>query len=96
MLVPLHFPPWMSRVRSQEAFVTIAGGFGVDHAEQICRLGMTKCRRIIVPTGMKEQVLQKLDLMGVNGYTLEIGDSTIETIAADINEATQEKMKREG
>ena len=33
---------------------------------------------------MKSQVIEKLDMLGVNGCTLEIGDSTLETIATDI------------
>jgi hypothetical protein len=84
VLVPVHFPPWMPRAASQEAFITVASGFGVDHARRMHELGVRNCQRLVIPARLKSQVIEKLDMLGVNGYTLEIGDSTVETIATDI------------
>lgn len=33
---------------------------------------------------LKDRLIGRLDEMGVNGFTLELGDSTIETVASDI------------
>ncbi|HZL38270.1 MAG TPA: FRG domain-containing protein [Tepidisphaeraceae bacterium] len=84
VLVKLHFPPWMPRAVKQGAFVTVAGKFGVDHAAKMAELGISECGRIIVKARLKRRLLERLDLMGINGYTLGIGDSTVETIASDI------------
>ncbi|GAF88293.1 unnamed protein product, partial [marine sediment metagenome] len=51
---------------------------------KIHELGVRDCKRLIIPAALKERIIEKLDAMGVNAYTLEIGDSTLETIASDI------------
>jgi hypothetical protein len=85
VLVPLHFPGWMPRAVAQGAFLTAAGQLDMDHAQKIFELGVTACGRVIVPAAIKSAVIEKLDLMGVNGHTLQIGDSTVETIASDVS-----------
>ncbi len=84
ILVPLHFPNWMPRAVAQNARITVGGKFGICHARKIHELGVTNCKRVVIPADLKKEVIEKLDLMGVNGYTLEIGGSTVETIATDI------------
>lgn len=84
VLVQLYFPPSMQRAAAQKAFITIADQFGTDHARRIRSLGVTGCKRLVIPAGLKQPLIEKLDLMGVNGYTLGIGDSTVETIGTDI------------
>ena len=84
VLIRLLFPAWMPRAVSQEAFITIAGQLGIDHAQKIYELGVYNCKRLVIPACLKGQVMQKLAMMGVNGYALGIGDSTVETIATDI------------
>lgn len=85
VLVQLFFPPWMPRAVAQDAFLTISGKLGVDHAQKMTELGVTECERIVIPPDHKVHIVKKLDEMGINGYTLEIGDSTVETIAGDIS-----------
>ena len=84
ILVPLHFPPWMPRAVAQNARITVGSRFGICHARKIHKLGVTNCERVVIPARLKEKVIKKLDLMGVNGYTLGIGGSTVETFATDI------------
>lgn len=84
--VRMFFPEWMPRALAQRAFVTIAGQLGVRHDRAIWSLGVRRCGRVTIPGGMKRDVMQRLDQMGVNGYTLEMGDSTVEVIAHDIVE----------
>ncbi|MGC9455817.1 MAG: FRG domain-containing protein [Phycisphaerae bacterium] len=87
ILVPLHFPGWMPRAIAQKAFITVAAQFNVDHARKISELGVTRCKRVVVTASLKKQMIEKLDLMGVNGYTLGIGDSTVETIGNDVSDS---------
>ncbi|HZW09183.1 MAG TPA: FRG domain-containing protein [Phycisphaerales bacterium] len=82
--VQLFFPEWMPRALAQRAFVTMAGRLGVRHDEAIWRLGVRSCGRVTIPSAIKRDVMHRLDQMGVNGYTLEMGDSTVEVLANDI------------
>ena len=84
ILVPVKFPPWMPQAVAQNALITVGGQFDIDHAHKIHQLGVADCGRVVVPAALKRKVIKKLDLMGVHGYTLEIGASTVETIASDI------------
>jgi hypothetical protein len=84
VLIQLFFPPWMTRTRAQLAFITLAGQLNVDHAKAIHQLGVSDCGRLLIPKDLKAELLNKLDQIGINGYTLELGDSTVETLSADI------------
>jgi hypothetical protein len=84
--VQLFFPEWMPRALAQRAFVTMAGRLGVRHDEAIWDRGVRSCGRVTIPSEIKRDVMHRLDQMGVNGYTLEMGDSTVEVIASDIVE----------
>jgi predicted RNase H-like HicB family nuclease len=84
VLTRLSFPLWMERAVRQAAFITIADRLGVDHAQKIHALHLTACGRVIIPKEFKARVIEMLDLMGVNGDSLGIGGSTVETLADDI------------
>lgn len=64
--------------------MTLAGQLGIDHAKKMYELGVRDCGRLLIPKDLKDNVLTKLDQIGVNGYTLEVGDSTVETVSTDI------------
>lgn len=85
VLVKLQFPQWMQRPAAQRAFITISGKFDSDHAERVAALGVQRCGRLQIPAHLKGEVIRKLDFLGINGYTLGIGDSTVETIASDLS-----------
>lgn len=95
ILLSLYFPAWMPRPIAQQAFVTVSGAFNVDHAEKIYELAVKDLRRVIIPAELKRPIIDRLDLMGINGYTLEIGDSTIEIIATDIASSLATEQRRD-
>jgi hypothetical protein len=90
VLVPLHFPQWMPRAIAQSAFVTI-GRFGLDHGEKLYQLGVTKCCRFEIPSSLKPKVLDRLDLLGISGYTL-----TPAFTLSSLHPTTCEPVIREG
>ena len=75
---------WMERPIKQKAHIILSGQYNVHHDEAIHRLGVQKCGRIVISSQMKSDLLNKLNRWGINGATLGIGDSCVETIAADI------------
>lgn len=84
VLIRLRYPEWMERPTKQKALITMSGQYDVHHDEAIHRLGVRKCGRFIISPQMKSDLLNKLNRWGINGATLGIGDSCVETIAADI------------
>ncbi|HUN81370.1 MAG TPA: hypothetical protein VMV81_07650, partial [Phycisphaerae bacterium] len=62
----------------------IAGQLGIDHAMAIHDLGVRDCGRLLVPRTLKSELLDRLDAMGINAHSLQIGDSTVETLAGDV------------
>jgi hypothetical protein len=92
--VRLRFPEWMPRAHAQRAFVTVAGRLGVRHDGAIWSMGVRRCGRITVPSEVKREVMDRLDQMGVNGYTLQMGDSTVEIIANDIAQQPRRSTDR--
>lgn len=86
VLTMLHYPLYMARAAYQSAFVMLALRFGMDHAEHLFKMGLRCCGRISIRASLKRPVLERLDFLGMNGHTLDIGGSTCESIAMDVGE----------
>ena len=84
ILIRFHYPGWMERPKKQKAHITMSGQYDAHHDEAIHRLGVKKCGRFIISSQMKSELLNKLNRWGINGATLGIGGSCVETIATDI------------
>lgn len=87
----LHYHPIMERPTAQKACVTIAGRPGIQHDERIASLGLLKCGRVRIPATLKRGVLQRLDELGVNGRSLEMGFSHVEDVAREVAESLDGK-----
>lgn len=83
ILIRLHYKKWMDRPTKQKAYIIMSGKYDVCYGEAIHRLGV-KGERIIISSQMKSELLYRLNHRGINGETLGIGDSCVETIATDI------------
>lgn len=84
ILIRFHYINWMGRPTKQKALITMSDRYDVRHDEEIHRLGVRKCGRFIISPQMKLDLLKKLNRWGINCASLGIGDSCVETIAADI------------
>lgn len=85
-IVTMDFPAWMARPTLQKAFVTISGRLGMLHDEELWKFGVRTCGRIVIPSDCKAELVQRLSAMGFSADALQIGESTIETIASDVSE----------
>ncbi|MBI1190570.1 MAG: FRG domain-containing protein [Tepidisphaera sp.] len=86
VIVTMAFPPWMVRPTLQRAFVTVSGRLGMLHDEELWKFGVRTCGRIVIPSDCKAELVQRLSAMGFSADALQIGESTIETIASDVAE----------
>ena len=84
ILIRLHYRCLLDRPNKQKAHIILAGQYDVHHDEEIRRLGVQKCGRIVISSQMKSDLLTKLDRWGINSETLAIGHSSVETIATDV------------
>jgi len=85
VLIGFHYPEWMERPTKQKAWITMSGQYDVHHDEKIHRLGVRKRGRFIVRSSIKRNLLNSLNRLGINSVSLGVGDSCVETIAADVS-----------
>ena len=79
----------MDRPIKQNAHIILYGDYNMLHDEKIYDLGIqTKnpinCGRIVIKSKMKFDLLEKLNLLGINKITLGIEDTYIETITSEV------------
>jgi FRG domain len=84
VLTRFHYNCLLDRPIKQNAHIILSGQYDVDHDEAICRLGVQKCRRIVISSNMKFDLLAKLNRWGINSTTLGIEDSNVDIIAAHL------------
>ncbi len=84
VFVRLHYPDFMERAKRQNAWITLAGQYDVHHDRAIHRLGVQTCGRLIVKAGIKRDLLDMLNRLGVNGPSLGLGEACVDTIATDV------------
>ncbi|MGD2110192.1 MAG: FRG domain-containing protein [Phycisphaerae bacterium] len=84
VFVRLHYPEFMERAHSQEAWITLSLKYGVNHDEALAQMGVCECGRLVVKPAVKRTLLDKLDRLGVNGRSLVLGDACVELVAADV------------
>ncbi len=84
VLIRFHYRCLLERPRKQKAHIIMSGQYDVHHDEAIHLLRVQNFGRFIISSEMKLELLNKLSRLGINGATLGIGDSCVETIAADI------------
>ncbi len=96
VLLRLFYANWMERPIRQNAWITVAGQYDVNHDEAIHRLGVRKCGRILIQPSLKQDLLRELNRLGVGGSTLGLGDGCVETIAADVAQSLGKGELSEG
>jgi len=84
VFIRLLYPMWMERPKKQNAWITLAGQYGVLHDEAIHQLGLLRCGRLIISPQLKRELLSELNRLGISGASLGLGDACVETIAADL------------
>lgn len=84
VFIRLHYPAFMERARNQKAWITLSGQYNVHHDRAIHRLGVRTCGRLIVKAGIKRDLLDMLNRLGVNGPSLGLGEACVDTIASDV------------
>lgn len=84
ILIRYHYHCLLDRPQKQKAHIILSGKYDVHHDEAIHRLGVRKCRRIVIRSEIKQNLLDKLTLWGINKTTLAIEDSYLEKIARQV------------
>jgi hypothetical protein len=94
ILIRFHYNCLLDRPRKQNAHIILYGGYNKHHDEKIYELldptkeTQTKkpihWGRIVIYPNMKFDLLDKLNLWGINNTTLGIEDTYIDTIAAKV------------
>lgn len=80
----LLYPPFMERLRLQQAWITFSMKYGVHHDEELSRLGVSYCGRVVVKASVKRALLEELARLGVTGESLGLGSGCVELIAQDV------------
>jgi hypothetical protein len=71
-ITKLHCMIQFPRIEVQQAFFTVAGRLGLDHADRIADvLGYEQYGRIIVPGSWKQDILDRLRVMNIHSRSLD-------------------------
>lgn len=84
VFVRLRYPDFMERAALQQAWITFSLEYGVHHDREIFDLGVRTCGRVVVPASMKQDLLNRLDRLGVTGRSLGLGEGCVDQVAADV------------
>lgn len=96
ILIRYHYHCLLDRPQKQKAHIILSGEYDVHHDKAIHRLGVRKCGRIVIRSEIKQNLLDKLTLWGINKTTLAIEDSYLEKIARQVADEVlgSEKSKK--
>lgn len=84
ILIRFQYHCLLDRPQKQKAHIILSGKYDVHHDEAIHRLGVKKCGRIVIRSEIKQNLLDKLTLWGINKTTLAVEDSYLEKIARQV------------
>ena len=101
ILIRFHYKCLLDRPIKQKAHIILYDDYNVHLDKKIYDLRVQtknhiECGRIVINSNMKFDLLEKLNLLGINKITLGIEDTYIDTIASEVADDVlgPEKIKK--